>query len=76
MPKVTVEYDLPEEQSEFNDFNNAGKYYSVLWDIDQYMRDKVKYASDDTPELYKEAIQMVRNELWKLMKEHNLDLNQ
>jgi hypothetical protein len=76
MPKVTVEYDLPEEQSEFNDFNNAGKYYSVLWDIDQYMRDKVKYASDDTPELYKEAIQMVRDEFWKIMKEYNLDLNQ
>ena len=75
MPKITVEFNLPEDQSEFDDFNNAGKYYSVLWDVDQYMRNKVKYASDDTPELYREAIQMVRDELWKLLNENNISLD-
>ena len=75
MPKATLEYNLPEEQDEFELAANAGKYYSVLWDIDQYMRNKVKYASDDTPELYREAIQMVRDELWKLLNENNIDLN-
>lgn len=75
MPKITVEFNLPEEQSEFDDFNNAGKYYSVLWDIDNYMRARIKYASEDTPEIYSEAIQMVRDELWSLMNQHNLDLN-
>jgi hypothetical protein len=76
MPKAIIEFNLPEEQEEFNNFNNTGKYYSALWDIDQYMRNKIKYASDDTPELYREAIQMVRDEFWKIMKEYNLDLNQ
>lgn len=75
MPKVTIEYNLPEEQDEFDQTNNAEKYYAVLWDIDQYMRNKVKYASDDTPPLYQEAIQMVRDEFWRLMREYNLDLN-
>lgn len=73
--EAIIKFNLPEEQDEFDNFNNAGKYYSVLWDIDQYMRNKVKYASDDTPELYREAIQMVRDEFWKLMKEHNIDLD-
>jgi hypothetical protein len=75
MPKVTIEYNLPEEQCEFDEANNAGKYYSVLWDIDQYMRNKIKYGSDDIPDVYREAIQMVRDEFWKIMNEHNLDLN-
>jgi hypothetical protein len=75
MPKVTIEYNFPEEKDEFDQTNNAAKYYAVLWDIDQYMRNKVKYASDGTPSLYREAIQMVRDEFWRLMHEYNLDLN-
>jgi hypothetical protein len=77
MPKATLTYDLdqPEDQQEFDLVNNARKYYSVLWDIDQYMRNQIKYSSDDTPELYRETIQMVRDEFWKLMESHNIDLD-
>ena len=46
MSKVTIEYTLPEEQEEFETANNASKYYSVIWDLDQYLRNFVKYPSD------------------------------
>ena len=77
MPKATITYDLdlPEDHEEFELANNAGKYYSVLWDLDQYLRNKTKYADEHTPELFTEAMHLVRDEFWKLMNEHNLDLN-
>ena len=75
MPKITVEYNLPEEQDEFDTANNASKYYSVLWDLDQYLRNFVKYPSDREDPILTDTMAKVRDELWRLMKEHNLDLD-
>jgi hypothetical protein len=76
MPKATLTFDLPEEQSEFDLANNAGKYYSVLWDLDQYLRNFVKYPSDREDPILTDTMAKVRDELWKLMNEHNLNLDQ
>lgn len=46
MPKVILEFNLPEERSEFEVVNNAGEYYSNLWDIDKYLRSVLKYDQD------------------------------
>jgi hypothetical protein len=76
MPKATLTFDLPEEQSEFDLANNASKYYSVLWDLDQYLRNFVKYPSDREDPILTDTMAKVRDELWKLMNEHNLNLDQ
>ena len=75
MSKATLTFDLPEEQDEFDTVNNAGKYYSVLWDLDQYLRNFVKYPSDREDPILTDTMAKVRDELWRLMKEYNLDLN-
>jgi len=75
MPKVTIEYNLPEEQSEFEEVNNAGKYYSVLWDLNQFLRNKTKYADDSVTKEALDAMYMVYDEFWKIMNEHKLDLD-
>jgi hypothetical protein len=75
MPKATLEYNLPEEQSEFEEVINAGKYYSVLWDLDQYLRNFIKYPSDNEDPILTDTMAKVRDELWRLLEEHNLDLN-
>ena len=75
MPKVTVEYNLPEEQDEFDTANNAEKYYSVLWDLDQYLRNFVKYPSDREDPILTDTMAKVRGELWRLMNDYNLSLD-
>jgi len=75
MPKVTIEYTLPDEQSEFEEANNAGKYYSVLWDLDQFLRNKTKYATDDVTKEQLDAYYTLRDEFWKIMNEYKLDLD-
>lgn len=73
--EVILKFNLPEEQCEFDDFNNAGKYYSVIWDLDQYLRNFVKYPSDREDPILTDTMAKVRDELWKLMNERNLDLD-
>lgn len=75
MPTATLVFNLPEEQEDFELINNASKYYSVIWDLDQFMRNKIKYANDHNPEPFIETVQLVRDELWKLMEEKNLTLD-
>jgi hypothetical protein len=75
MPEAILKYNLPEEQDDFELAANAGKYYSILWDLDQYLRNFVKYPSDREDPIMTDTMAKVRDELWKLMNEHNLDLN-
>ena len=73
--KAILEFNFPEDQDEFETINNASKYYSVLWDLDQYLRNKTKYANDDVTEEEISASYALRDELWRLLGEYNLDLN-
>jgi hypothetical protein len=75
MPTATLIFNLPEEQEDFEIANHASKYYSIIWDLDQFMRNQIKYTDEHTPELFIEAVQLVRDELWNLMNEKNLTLD-
>ena len=77
MPNATLIYNLdePNDHEEFELANNARKYYTVLWELDQYLRNSVKYSSDSEDSINTDTMAKVRDELWKLMNEHNLDLN-
>jgi hypothetical protein len=75
MPIATLTFNLDEEQYEFEQAANAGKFRSVLWDLDQFLRNKTKYASDDATKEQIEAYYELRDELHKLMDEHNITLD-
>lgn len=73
--KAILEFNLPEEQSEFELASNANKYYSILWELDQHLRSKIKYADENTPDLFIETLQMVRDHFWELIEENKIDLD-
>ena len=41
--KATIEFNLPEDQTEFDIATNANKYYSALFNFQQYLRNKLKH---------------------------------
>jgi hypothetical protein len=41
--KATIEFNLPEDQTEFEIATNANKYYSALFKFQQYLRNKLKH---------------------------------
>jgi hypothetical protein len=75
MSKAILEFNLPEDQYDFEQAVNASKYRTILWDLDQFLRNKTKYASDETTEEQLTAYYELRDELHKLMEEHNVTLD-
>jgi hypothetical protein len=69
--KAILEFNLPEDDVEFQTANNAGKMKSVLWKMDKWLRGKIENApdtmSDDEYNAYekcKEYLNELLNEEW------------
>ena len=73
--KAILEFNLPDDQQEFDLANSGLKFWSVLWELDQDLRAKTKYASDDLPQDKYDAYQEVRDKLYELMSESNLSFD-
>jgi|TARA_B110000914_G_scaffold22503_1_gene16862 hypothetical protein len=65
--KAILEFNLPEDKEEF-DVSSRGMDWALLaWDIDQFIRNKIKYEQDRDG-----VLQLVRNELNFRMEEKGL----
>ena len=73
--KAILEFNLPDDQQDFDLAINGMKFWSVLYDLDQSLRAKTKYAPDSLPQDKYDAYQEVRDELYELMSNHNVNLN-
>lgn len=70
--KAKLEFDLPEEQVEFNLAINASNWSHVVWKLDQDLRGKIKYSESITEE-QRDIYQEVRSLLHEYMVEQNVD---
>ena len=70
MAKAILEFNLPEDSIEYRMAVNSSNYHSVLWDIDQYLRSKLKWG-ELTSEQY-DVLDKTREELHDLMRTHNI----
>jgi hypothetical protein len=65
-------FNLPEDKEEFELATNARKMYSILWELDQWLRGNVKYPpelmSDDEIKAYEKC----REILHELMLNQNI----
>ena len=65
--KAILEFEFPEDKENF-DASSKGMDWAVLvWDIDQFIRNKIKYEQDRDG-----VLQLVRNELNFRMEEKGL----
>ena len=65
--KANFEFNLPEDQEQFNVASKSMDWALLVWDIDQFIRKKIKYEQDR-----EEVLQLVRNELNFQMEEKGL----
>jgi hypothetical protein len=73
--KAILEFNLPEENTEYELVNNASKMYSVLWDMDQWLRSNTKHAPDSMSEDTYNAYLKCREQLQELMYEENISFD-
>jgi hypothetical protein len=76
MSEGILKFNLPEEQGDFELASNATKWYLVAWDMDQYLRNVTKYASDNETQERIDAFQEVRDRFWEIMNDRNLTFDE
>lgn len=70
--KAILEFNLPDENYEYLNAINGTKFRSVLWDLDQWMRAKLKF--EDLSDGAYDAIKETRDQLQALLQDENIDI--
>lgn len=70
--KAVLEFNLPEDQDDFDTAINGWKYRSIIWDINNFLRSKLKYNELSSEQ--REVYDKIRTELWNLINEHKIDI--
>ena len=72
--KAILEFNLPDDQQEYDLANNGLNFWHVLWELDQELRANTKYAPDDMTDDDYDAYQKIRDKLHELMNDYNVNL--
>ena len=71
--EAILKFNLPEEQYEFNNAIKGGDWKDVCWQMDQYLRKRIKYDESLSEEQLR-VYEGVREELYGFMVENKVDL--
>ena len=73
MAKAILKFDLDEESNDFKLAVNAKEIMSVLWEVDQELRNKTKYASDSTSQETVDALISIKDFLRESMSDKSIN---
>jgi len=68
--KATIEFNLPEDEEQFNVANKGMDWALVAWDMDQILRDKLKHE-EHTRDARK-ALEEIRDTLNEMLADRGL----
>ena len=66
--KAVLEFNLPDDKEQFDVAAKAMDWSLLVWDIDQFIRNKIKYEQDKDG-----ILQLVRDRLHFNMEEESLN---
>jgi hypothetical protein len=67
MPKTTIEFSQ-EENHELEMCVNGWRYYSVIWDMQQFLRNEMKHG--DLSDIQYVCYEKIRTKLFELIEDH------
>ena len=73
--KAILEFELPDDQEEYEMAVDAPKMYSALWDIKQLIRSKLKYNPDSLTDIELKQWEIIQDEFYCILDNHNLKLD-
>ena len=78
MTKAILEYNLddPQDREAHLRAVKSTDLALALWDMDQHLRSKTKYAPDSMPPEAYEALLEARDRLRQIMSEYSIDLEE
>jgi hypothetical protein len=72
--KAILEFDLPDDNDDFKLANNASNWYAAMWDLDQYLRSRIKYEDTISSDTY-DALQAARDKLYEILNDRNISFD-
>ena len=69
--KAILEFNLNEEQEQFDNACNGTKWKCLVWEFDQHLRTQIKY-NDKLSEEQHNVYVKVREELYRKMNNHGI----
>ena len=73
--KAILEFNLPEDNEEFDLAVNGNKWRDAMYDLDQWLRGKIKYNNDEYTDAEEEILQLVRDQLHEALHENSTTFN-
>jgi hypothetical protein len=70
--KAVLIYNLPEDRDDFELAQRGLDWYCVAWDLDQWIREQVKYKYEKYDEKALDAFDLVRDTLRQLMNDRGV----
>lgn len=68
MPKATIEFLLPEEQSEFEKASNVYRYTSVISEMAGWIRGLYKWSDEESV-----TVDELREKFYKILEDNEVD---
>jgi hypothetical protein len=73
--KATLEFNLPEDQDDFQKASRANDLHYAIWEFDQWLRSQTKYAPDTMSKDSYDAYDDCRERLYQFLNENNVNFN-
>ena len=70
--KAILEFELPDDQEEYEYAVNAPKMYLALWEIKQLIRSKLKYNLDGLTDIELKQWEIIQDEFYLILDEQNI----
>jgi len=73
--KAKLEFDLPEEEFQFRCMSDGIKWYTAVWAMDNWLRDKIKHVGIEEADETIKAFELCRRMLEEKMENNDLYFN-
>jgi len=73
--KAILEFNLPDDQPEFDNAINGAKWSLVAWELDRWLRSQIKYAPDEMSQEAYDAFEQCRDKLHEIKNEYGLNFD-
>ena len=73
--KAKLEFNLPDEEFEFRCISDGIKWYTTVWSMDNWLRDKIKHAGVNEADEAIKAFELCRRMLEEKMENNGLYFN-
>jgi hypothetical protein len=76
MMKVTLEFNLPDQQEKFDNLMHGAKWKYVVREMDEHMRELLKWNSENLDESQLLVVRQLRSMLLQYLEQENLRLHE